>query len=97
MAIRKRKTQKQKALEFSKRVVLWAVCFTTICVCASYTLSMFDHDPAVDVTVAVIANCLAVISGYLLKSFGEHNSLNKYGITLDEKTQGADEEVAGNG
>lgn len=97
MAIKKRKTQKQKALEFSKRIVVWALCFTTMCVIASYVLSMLDHDPAVDVTVAVIANCLAVISGYLLKSFGEHNSLNKYGVTLEDKVQEADEDLAGNG
>lgn len=97
MAIKRRKTQKQRALDFSKRVVVWALCFTSMCVVASYVLSMFDHDPAVDVTVAVIANCLAVISGYLLKSFGEHNSLNKYGVTLEDKEQEPDEDEAGNG
>lgn len=77
---KKKRKKKREKIEFSKILVSWALVFTTICVAISYLLSMFDHDPAQEVTVAVASACIAIGVAYQAKSFGEKNSRNKYGV-----------------
>ena len=99
MAQQGRKTGKKKRkTEFSKKLVVWALAMTTLCVLLSYVLSLFDHDGCQDVTVAVVTTCVAIAVGYEAKSFGEKNSRNKYGIDEDGnkiECGKADEEALG--
>ena len=83
-ARKKTRRRKKKKIEFSKLLVTWALALTTACVLLSYVLSMTDHDPVQDVTVAVASACIAIGVAYEAKSFGEKNSRNKYGIFVDE-------------
>lgn len=87
-----------KKMEFSKKLVIWALVMTTVCVLLSYALSLFDHDGCQEVTVAVVTTCVAIAVGYEAKSFGEKNSRNKYGIDEDGnkiECGKADEEALG--
>lgn len=77
---KKKDRRKKKKAEFSKILVIWALALTTLCVSLSYALSFWDHDPASDVTVAVVSTCIAIAVAYEAKSYGEKNSRNKYGI-----------------
>lgn len=79
----KKTCKKRRRTEFSKKLVVWALAMTTLCVLLSYVLSLFDHDGCQDVTVAVVTTCVAIAVGYEAKSFGEKNSRNKYGIDED--------------
>ena len=79
----KKTCKKKHRTEFSKKLVVWALAMTTLCVLLSYVLSLFDHDGCQDVTVAVVTTCVAIAVGYEAKSFGEKNSRNKYGIDED--------------
>lgn len=72
-----------KKTEFSKKLVTWAMVITTVAIVLSYILAMLDHNPATDVTVAVISTCVAVAVSYEAKSLGEKHSRNKYHVTLD--------------
>jgi len=85
---RKKRRRKKKKIEFSKLLVTWALALTTACVLLSYILSMTDHDPVQDVTVAVASACIAIGVAYEAKSFGEKNSRNKYGIDEDGNRTG---------
>lgn len=76
----KKSKRKRKKIEFSKILVAWAMALTTLCVIFSYVLSFSDHDPASDVTVAVVSTCIAIAVAYEAKSYGEKNSRNKYGV-----------------
>lgn len=73
------KNQKKK-MEFSKKLVVWALAITTVCIGISYALSFLDHDACSDITVSVVTTCIAIAVGYEAKSYGEKNSRNKYGI-----------------
>lgn len=90
----------KRKIEFSKILVAWALILTTLCVAISYGLSFTDHDPASDVTVAVASACIAIAVAYQAKSFGEKNSRNKYGVSLNdddatEQTNEDDDEAVG--
>ena len=99
MAQQVKKTGKKKLkTEFSKKLVVWALTMTTLCVLLSYVLSLFDHDGCQDVTVAVVTVCVAIAVSYEAKSFGEKNSRNKYGIDEDGnkiECERVDEEALG--
>lgn len=71
---------KKKKLEFSKKLVIWALLITTLCLVVSYVLAYLDHDSCSDITVAVVTTCIAIAVSYEAKSYGEKNSRNKYGI-----------------
>ena len=82
--------------EFSKKLVAWAMVVTTAVISFSYILSLLDHDPVTDVTIAVISTCVAIAVSYEAKSFGEKHSRNKYHVTLDEnQTSGTSENPMG--
>ena len=70
----------KKRIEFSKILVAWALCMTTLCVILSYVLAFLYRDACSDVTIAVITTCIAIAVSYEAKSFGEKNSRNKYGV-----------------
>lgn len=74
------KSNNKKKIEFSKKLVTWALIATSFCVCTSYTLAFFDHDVCSDITVAVASACIAIAVAYEAKSYGEKNSRNKYGV-----------------
>ena len=76
-------TQKKKKMEFSKKLVIWALIVTTVCITVSYTLSMLDKDSCQEVTVSVATACIAIAVSYEAKSLGEKHSRNKYGIDED--------------
>lgn len=77
------KRNKNGKMEFSKKLVIWALAITTLCLAISYVLSYFDHDNCSDITAAVVTTCIAIAVSYEAKSYGEKNSRNKYGIDLD--------------
>lgn len=72
--------RKKKKLEFSKKLVAWALVTTTVCLIISYLLALFDHDPCSEITVSITTACIAIAVAYQGKSFAEKNSRNKYGI-----------------
>lgn len=85
-----------KKTEFSKKLVTWAMVITTVAIVLSYILAMLDHNPATDVTVAVISTCVAVAVSYEAKSLGEKHSRNKYHVTLDtDQTSGESDAPVG--
>lgn len=75
----------KKKMEFSKKLVIWALTVTTICLIVSYVLSWGDHDACTEITVAVVTTCIAIAVSYEAKSYGEKNSRNKYGIDEEGK------------
>ena len=86
----------KKKTEFSKKLVAWAMAVTTISVTLSYILALLDHNPATDVTVAVITTCVAIAVSYEAKSLGEKHSRNKYHVMLDaDQNSGAEETPMG--
>lgn len=88
----KRMKRKSKKFEFSKFLVVWALCITSICVGLSYLLALTDHDSVSDVTISVVTTCVAIAVGYEAKSFGEKNSRNKYGIQIEDELEEESEE-----
>lgn len=75
--------KEKKPMEFSKKLVAWALIITTLSILTSYVLSIIGCDPCQEITIAVITTCVAVAVGYEAKSFGEKNSRNKYGVDED--------------
>ena len=80
---------KKKSVEFSKKLVAWALANTSICVAISYILSYLDKDPCAEITVSIASACIAIAVAYEAKSFGEKNSRNKYGVSIDNKDESA--------
>lgn len=72
--------KKKRKMEFSKKLVVWALALTTLCLATSYILSYLDHDACSEITTAVVTTCIAIAVSYEVKSYGEKNSRNKYGI-----------------
>ena len=73
----------KKPIEFSKKLVAWALIITTLSIITSYVLSIVGCDPCQEITIAVITTCVAIAVSYEAKSFGEKNSRNKYGVDED--------------
>ena len=69
-----------KKMEFSKKLVAWALVTTSMCIAMSYILALMGRDPTGDVTISVVTTCVAIAVAYEAKSFGEKNSRNKYGV-----------------
>lgn len=76
----KKHVQNKPKVEFSKKLVAWAMVLTSLCLIISYTLAFFDHDACSEITVSVTSACIAIAVAYEAKSYGEKNSRNKYGI-----------------
>lgn len=72
--------KKKQKTEFSKKLVTWALVVTTVCLVVSYGLAFLDHDPCSELTVSVTGACIAIAVAYEAKSYGEKNSMNKYGV-----------------
>lgn len=81
-------------MEFSKKLVLWALIFTTLCVITSYLLAANGLDTASEVTTVVVTSCIAIAVSYEAKSFGEKNSRNKYGVDINGKPMCQDDDEA---
>ena len=79
--MRNNNQNEKKKMEFSKKLVIWALVMTTICLTVSYVLALMDHDPCTEITVCVASTCIAIAVAYEAKSFGEKNSRNKYGLS----------------
>lgn len=77
------KKKKAKKTEFSKKLVVWALTVTTVCIFLSFVLAFTDHATCDEVTTTVAQACIAIAVSYEAKSFGEKNSRNKYGIDAD--------------
>ena len=88
---------KKRRMEFSKKLVAWALIFTTLCVALSFFLAYNDHDPCSDITVAVATACIAIAVSYEAKSYAEKNSRNKYGLDRNgnPREKPTDEEIGG--
>lgn len=80
-----------KPMEFSKKLVIWALALTTLCLATSYILSYFDHDSCAEITTAVVTTCIAIAVSYEAKSYGEKNSRNKYGVDENGNKTGANQ------
>lgn len=78
--MKEKQKKKKTKTEFSKKLVVWALVTTSLCILISYVLAFMDHDACSDITVAVVTTCIAIAVSYEAKSYGEKNSRNKYGI-----------------
>lgn len=81
----------KKKIEFSKVLVSWALVITSLCIIASYALSIQGLEPCAEITEAVITTNLGIVAAYEAKSFGEKNSRNKYNISLEDLEEESDE------
>lgn len=79
-----RKTEHKK-IEFKKKLLIWAVLATSVCIIVSYILSACGVESNSDIATEMIRTCLGAIIGYCIATLGEKNSRNKYGIGEDGK------------
>lgn len=76
------KTTKPK-LEFKKKLLIWSLVATSICIAASYILSACGLESVSEIATSMIETCLGAIVGYCIATLGEKHSRNKYGIDPD--------------
>jgi len=58
----------------------WALVIAVLSLIASYALSLLDHDPCQEITIAIVTGATSIVDFYLHKSYKEKDSRNKYGI-----------------
>ena len=72
--------RKKRPMEFKKKLLVWAVVATSVCIAADYILSACGLEPPSGVSEAMITTCIGSIIAYCLATYGEKNSRNKYGL-----------------
>lgn len=84
-----RRTVQRKRYSYSKVLLGLLLVVTVAGNAASYVLAWRGYDTAEGVTTTLTTVFGAAIVGYLIKSLGEHASLNAHGISeIDECTDG---------
>lgn len=66
--------------EFSKKIVVFSAVLFLCCIVTSYVLAWFDKNPVGELSMALSASFTGVVAAYLLKSFKEKDSRNRYGV-----------------
>lgn len=74
------KTQIIQGKEFSKKIVVFSAFLFLICIAASYVLAWFDKNPVGELSIALSASFTGVVASYLVKSYKEKDSRNKYRV-----------------
>ena len=75
-----KKFKKNHKFEFSKFVVVWVLVLTTGTIVASYVLASQDLDPIEGLAETLVTSLAVIVVTYCVKSLGEKNSRNKYGV-----------------
>ena len=83
-----RRTVTHKRFSYSKILLGLLLLVTIAGNAASYVLAWRGYDTAEGVTTTLTTVFGAAVVGYLMKSLGEHASLNTHGITEIEETTG---------
>ena len=79
------RTVKRKRWPYSKILLLLLLIVTVAGNAASYVLAWRGYDTAEGVSTTLTMTFGAAIVSYLIKSLGEHASMNKHGISeVDE-------------
>lgn len=73
----KRKTRASDKRTFTKRAVKWLLLLGCINGTLPYILAFFDKEPVTEIGIAWITEIVAVIAGYLLKSYFETKQARK--------------------
>lgn len=75
-----KKFKKNHKFEFSKFVVVWVLVVTTGSVWKSYSLASHGLDPVEGLAETIVTSLAVIVVTYCIKSLGEKNSRNKYGV-----------------
>lgn len=75
---------RRKRWPYSKVILGLLLAVTIMGNAASYVLAWHGYDTAEGVTTTMTSVFGAAIVGYLIKSLGEHHSMNKYGVSEEE-------------
>lgn len=76
---------KNRKIETSKKLAVWAVCIATLASAASYVLAAAGLDTVSNVTTTIFGACIGYLITYAGKSLGEKVSRNKHGLDEDGK------------
>lgn len=76
---------RRKRWPYSKVMLGMLLVVTIAGNAASYALAWHGYDTAEGVTTTLTSVFGAAIVGYLIKSLGEHHSMNKYGLSEEEE------------
>lgn len=81
--VKKNKSESQKRMEFSQRIVAISWIITVIWISFSFILAWYNKDTNSTVTVALISESFGVTVGYFIYQATLKNSRNKYGVSCD--------------
>ena len=79
---------RRKKYAYSKVLLAVLLAFTLAGNAASYLLAWQGHETAEGVTTTLTTVFGAAVVGYLVKSLGEHASMNRHGITEEDEDIG---------
>ncbi len=83
-----KKKIKRKKIEFSKLIIIAVFVLCSRWIELTYRLAMADKEQiAEQLAIAIVTTLLGSIVAYSVKSYGEKNSRNKYGV-VEEKEVG---------
>ena len=81
-------------MEFSKKIVVWVLVFTTLAAAASYILAAHGHESCVDIALYSIKFGVATVAAYAAKSLLEKALRDIFGLDKNGRPYSLDKNVS---